>query len=60
MTFEAGNFIVQNNGSRFALIVDVKENSLTLLWMDIQNELLFPKYRATSLINTNKWKYVTT
>jgi hypothetical protein len=58
MLFEAGNFIVQNNGSRFALIVDVKKDFLTLFWMDSQNELSFPANRASFLVNNNKWKYV--
>lgn len=60
MLFEPGNFIIQNNGSRFALIVDVKPAFLTLFWMDSQNERLFPTYRAKILVNNNKWKYVQT
>jgi hypothetical protein len=60
MLFEAGNFIIQNNGSRFALIVDARPDFLKLFWMDCQNEILFPTYRAISLVNNNKWKYVTT
>lgn len=60
MLFETGNFIIQNNGSRFALIVDVKKDFLKLFWMDSQNERLFPTYRATMLISNNKWKYVET
>ena len=60
MLFETGNFIIQNNGSRFALIVDVKKDFLTLFWMDSENELLSPTNRATLLVNNNKWKYVTT
>jgi len=58
MLFETGSFIIQNNGSRFALIVDVKKDFLTLFWMDSENELLFPTNRATILVNDNKWKYV--
>jgi len=58
MLFEAGNFIIQNNGSRFALIVDVKPDFLTLFWMDSQNQILFPTNRAALLVNNNKWKYV--
>jgi hypothetical protein len=58
MLFETGNFIIQNNGSRFALIVDVKPDFLTLFWMDSQNQILFPTNRAALLVNNNKWKYV--
>ncbi len=58
MLFETGNFIIQNNGSRFALIVDVKPDFLTLFWMDSQNQILFPTNRAELLVNNNKWKYV--
>jgi hypothetical protein len=60
MLFEPGNFIIQNNGSRFALILDAQKDFLTLFWTDCQNELRFPTYRAQMLISNNKWKYVET
>lgn len=60
MQFKSGDFVIQNNSNRMALIVKVEPTHLSLFWTDTQRELAFPLYRAQTLINIQKWKYVET
>ena len=60
MPFKSGNFIVQNNSNRMALILEVNNHWLTLFWTDICREISFPLTRANNLIQDNKWKYIET
>lgn len=60
MPFKSGNFIIQNNSNRMALILEVNNHWLTLFWTDINRELNFPIGRANILVEDNKWKYVET
>jgi hypothetical protein len=60
MPFKSGNFIIQNNSNRMALITEVNNNWIKLFWTDICREIDFPLQRAQYLIEHNKWKYVET
>lgn len=60
MPFKSGDFIVQNNSNRMALIVGVDRFWLKLFWTDICREISFPLNRASVLVDNEKWKYVQT
>jgi heme-binding NEAT domain protein len=60
MPFKPGDFIVQNNSNRMALVMEVNNHWLNLFWTDICKEITFPLGRAQILVSSNKWKYVET